>query len=87
MSEPSLLFPATPWVIKPLVLDQVYTDRGEFFDYFYRAALDAAGRRTMSTVLLGRRRMGKTEIFRRKMGATKYVQKHQTALQFRAADH
>lgn len=21
MSEPSLLFPATPWVIKPLVLD------------------------------------------------------------------
>ncbi|MCP4689906.1 MAG: hypothetical protein GY859_17780, partial [Desulfobacterales bacterium] len=34
-------------------------------EYFYKAAMDAAGRRTMSTVLLGQRRMGKTEIFKR----------------------
>lgn len=53
------------WVIKPLVPEEVYTDRTEFLDYFYRAALKAARRRTMSTVLLGTRRMGKTEIFKR----------------------
>ncbi len=47
-----------PWVVKPIVPDEVYTDREEFLDYFYKAALDAAGRRTMSTVLLGQRRMG-----------------------------
>ncbi len=52
-------------VIKTLVPDEVYTDRQEFVDYFYHKALDAAERRTMSTVLLGRRRMGKTEIFKR----------------------
>ncbi|MBL7063557.1 MAG: hypothetical protein ISS49_05015 [Anaerolineae bacterium] len=54
-----------PWVVKPLVPEEVYTDRTEFLDYFYEAALKAATRRTMSTVLLGRRRMGKTEIFKR----------------------
>jgi hypothetical protein len=59
------LFPATPWVIKPLVPDEIYTDRAEFLEYFYKAAFNAVGRRTMSTVLLGQRRMGKTEIFRR----------------------
>lgn len=53
------------WVVKPLVPEPVYTDRGEFLDYFYQAALETAPRRTMSTVLLGRRRMGKTEIFKR----------------------
>ncbi|MBV7330912.1 hypothetical protein KFU94_22245 [Chloroflexi bacterium TSY] len=53
------------WVIEPLVPDEIYTDRAEFIDYFYQAALDAARRRTVSTVLLGRRRMGKTEIFKR----------------------
>lgn len=56
---------ATPWIIKSLVPEEVYTDRAEFLDYFYEIALKAATRRTMSTVLLGRRRMGKTEIFRR----------------------
>jgi hypothetical protein len=56
---------ATPWVIKPLVADEVYTDRQEFLDFFYKEAHRAATRRSMSTVLLGRRRMGKTEIFKR----------------------
>ncbi|QTA82438.1 p-loop domain-containing protein [Desulfonema limicola] len=54
-----------PWVVKPLVPEEVYTDREEFLEYFYKAALEAAHRRTMSTVLLGQRRMGKTEIFKR----------------------
>jgi len=53
------------YVIKPLVPDDVYTDRTEFLDYLYHAAREAAHRRTSSTVLLGRRRMGKTEIFKR----------------------
>jgi len=54
-----------PWVVKPLVPEEVYTDRAKFLDYFHHAALEAAHRRTMSTVLLGQRRMGKTEIFKR----------------------
>ncbi|MDM8552365.1 hypothetical protein QUF72_19930 [Desulfobacterales bacterium HSG2] len=53
------------WVVRPAVPEKVYTDRQEFLDYFYNAALEAAHRRTMSTVLLGQRRMGKTEIFKR----------------------
>jgi hypothetical protein len=53
------------FIVKPLVPEGVYTDRDEFIDYFYNAALNAAGRRTMSTLLLGQRRMGKTEIFKR----------------------
>ena len=65
MPDKPLRFKAAPWVIKPLVPDEVYTDRTEFLEYFYETALKAATRRTMSTVLLGRRRMGKTEIFRR----------------------
>jgi hypothetical protein len=53
------------WAIKTLVSEDVYTDRQEFLDYFYQAALQARTRRTGSTVLLGQRRMGKTEIFKR----------------------
>ncbi|MDM8538029.1 hypothetical protein QUF70_14835 [Desulfobacterales bacterium HSG17] len=53
------------WIVRPAVPEPVYTDRQEFLDYFYNAALEAAHRRTMSTVLLGQRRMGKTEIFKR----------------------
>ena len=53
------------WAIRPLVPEAVYTDREEYLDYLYKAALEAIGRRTMSTVLLGQRRMGKTEIFKR----------------------
>ncbi|MCP4104832.1 MAG: hypothetical protein GY749_04735 [Desulfobacteraceae bacterium] len=53
------------WVVRPVVPEEVYTDRREFLDYFYNASLEAAHRRTMSTVLLGQRRMGKTEIFKR----------------------
>lgn len=64
--QKDLPFPGKPWIIKPLVPDEYYTDRTEFLDYFYKAAFDARPpRRTMSTVLLGQRRMGKTEIFRR----------------------
>lgn len=55
----------TPWVLKPLVPDEIYTDRTEFLDFFYAEGRRAATRRSMSTVLLGRRRMGKTEIFKR----------------------
>ena len=58
-------FKQDPWITRPEVPDDVYTNRTEFLDYFYRAALNAANRRTMSIVLLGQRRMGKTEIFRR----------------------
>ena len=53
------------WAIKTLVSEEVYTDRQYFLDYFYKIALEAQSRRTMSTVLLGQRRMGKTEIFKR----------------------
>ncbi len=53
------------WVVRTLVPDDVYTDRTEFLDYFFKEALAAADRNAMSTVLLGQRRMGKTEIFKR----------------------
>ncbi|KPA14516.1 hypothetical protein MHK_005277, partial [Candidatus Magnetomorum sp. HK-1] len=56
-------------IIEPLVPEEVYTDRQEHIDYFYKAALKAITRRTMSTVLLGQRRMGKTEIFKRVVNA------------------
>ncbi len=52
-------------VIKTFVPADVYTDRQETLEYLHKAALAAAGRRTMSIVLLGQRRMGKTEIFKR----------------------
>ncbi len=55
----------TEWVVRPLVPEEVYTDREEFLEYFHAAALRAGTRRTVSTVLLGQRRMGKTEIFKR----------------------
>ena len=51
--------------IKTLVPDEIFTDRKDFLDYFQNASYRAAGRRSMSTVLLGQRRMGKTEIFKR----------------------
>ena len=58
-------FPAKPWIIRPQVPDEVFTDRDEHLNYFYKYALKTASGRAMSTVLMGRRRMGKTEIFRR----------------------
>ncbi len=64
------------WAIKPLVPEEVYTDREEFLDYFYQAALKARTRRTMSTVLLGQRRMGKTEIFKRVVNRLFFEQDH-----------
>jgi len=51
--------------IQSLIPDEIYTDRQEFIDYLYNAAIDAVRRRTTSLVLLGQRRMGKTEIFKR----------------------
>ncbi len=64
------------WAVKPLVPAEVYTDRQEYLDYFYQAALNAIGRRTMSTVLLGQRRMGKTEIFKRVVNRLFFEQDH-----------
>ncbi len=64
------------WAIRPLVPHEVYTDRQEHIDYLYNAALDAIGRRTMSTVLLGQRRMGKTEIFKRVVNRLFFEQDH-----------
>nr|VFJ45522.1 MAG: hypothetical protein BECKFW1821A_GA0114235_10106 [Candidatus Kentron sp. FW] len=64
------------WAIRPLVPEEVYTDREEFLDYFYRAALNARERRAMSTVLLGQRRMGKTEIFKRVVNRLFFEQDH-----------
>jgi len=52
------------WAIRSLVPEEVYTDREKHLEYLYNAAIDAIGRRTMSTVLLGQRRMGKTEMFK-----------------------
>jgi hypothetical protein len=64
------------WAIRPLVPEEVYTDREEHLEYLYHAALDAIGRRTMSTVLLGQRRMGKTEIFKRVVNRLFFKQDH-----------
>ncbi len=69
--------PHPRWVLRPRVPEEVYTDRQEFLDYFYKAALAAIERRTMSTVLLGTRRMGKTEIFKRVVNRLFWEQDHQ----------
>ena len=64
------------WVIKPAVPEEIYTDRQEFLDYLYQAALKAKTRRASSTVLLGPRRMGKTEIFKRVVNRLFFEQDH-----------
>jgi len=64
------------WAIRPLVSEEVYTNREEHLEYLYNAAIDAIGRRTMSTVLLGQRRMGKTEIFKRVVNRLFFEQDH-----------
>jgi|GEM_PF-4524709 len=64
------------WAIRPLVPEEVYTDRQEYLDCLHKAALNAIGRRTMSTVLLGQRRMGKTEIFKRVVNRLFFEQKN-----------
>jgi hypothetical protein len=63
--------------IETLVAEEVYTDRQEFLDYLYQAALKAKTRRTGSTVLLGQRRMGKTEIFKRVVNRLFFEQDYQ----------
>src|SRR6056297_2595761 len=63
------------WAIRPLVPEEVYTNRQEYIDYFYNTALRAITRRSMSTVLLGQRRMGKTEIFKRTVNRLFFEQK------------
>jgi len=65
ISKSAQQFPAKPWIVRPQVPDELFTDREEHLKYFYESALDTASKRSMSTVLMGRRRMGKTEIFRR----------------------
>jgi len=65
-----------PWVLRSRVPEEVYTDRQEFLDYFYRIALKAIERKSMSTVLLGQRRMGKTEIFKRVVNRLFWEQDH-----------
>jgi hypothetical protein len=55
----------SPWAIRPITPEPVYTDREEPLEYLHQAALKAITRRSFSTVLLGQRRMGKTEIFKR----------------------
>ena len=64
------------WVLRPRVPEEVYTDRQEFLDSFYKTALAARGQRAMSTVLLGKRRMGKTEIFLRVVNRLFWEQDH-----------
>ena len=59
-----------------MVPEEVYTDRQEYIDSFYKYALLAAERRTVSTVLLGQRRMGKTEIFKRVVNRLFFEQNH-----------
>jgi hypothetical protein len=66
----------TNWAVKPSVSEEIYTDRQEFLDYFYQAALKARTRHTRSTVLLGQRRMGKTEIFKRVVNRLFFEQDH-----------
>ncbi len=56
--------------------EEVYTNRREYLDYLFNAALKAITRRTMSTVLLGQRRMGKTEIFKRVVNRLFFDQAH-----------
>jgi len=68
---------ASGWAIRPLVPKEVYTDREEHLEYLYKAAINAIGRRTMSTVLLGQRRMGKTEIFKRVVNRLFFEQDYQ----------
>ena len=63
--------------IETMVPDETYTDRREFIDYFYDAALSAITRRSMSAVMLGHRRMGKTEIFKRVVNRLFFEQDHQ----------
>lgn len=46
-----------PYIIRPGVPEEVFTDRQEFLDLFYDAALKAIRRRTMSTALLGLRQL------------------------------
>ncbi len=68
------------WAIRPLVPKTVYTDREEYLDYLYHAALETIDRRSMSTVLLGQRRMGKTEIFKRVVNRLFFEQEDRTDL-------
>jgi hypothetical protein len=66
----------TNWAVKPLVPEEIYTDRQEFLDYLYQTALQAQTRRAYSIVLLGQRRMGKTEIFKRVVNRLFFEQDH-----------
>jgi hypothetical protein len=68
--------PHPPYILRPGVPEEVFTDRQEYLDFFHNAALKAITRRTTSTVLLGQRRMGKTEIFLRVVNRLFWEQDH-----------
>jgi hypothetical protein len=65
------------YAIKPMVPNEVYTDREEFLTNYYDAAMLAKTRRSMSSLLLGMRRMGKTEIFKCVVNRLFFEQDHQ----------
>ena len=65
------------YAIKPIVPNEVYTNREEFLTNYYDEALLAKTRRSMSSLLLGMRRMGKTEIFKRVVNRLFFEQDHQ----------
>ncbi len=66
----------SPWAVRPITPEAVYTDRAEHLEYLYEYALETVPRRSMSTVLLGQRRMGKTEIFKRVVNRLFFEQEH-----------
>ena len=70
----------SPWAVRPLTQEEIYTDRAEHLEYLYGYALEALPRRAMSSALLGRRRMGKTEIFKRVVNRLFFEQEHYAAL-------
>ncbi|KPA14163.1 ATPase domain protein, prokaryote domain protein [Candidatus Magnetomorum sp. HK-1] len=65
-------------LLETTVQDSVYTDRQEFLDYFYKSAISAIEKKSMSTALLGQRRMGKTEIFKRVVNHLFISQNHES---------
>ncbi|RKZ47180.1 MAG: hypothetical protein DRR00_22415 [Candidatus Parabeggiatoa sp. nov. 3] len=67
----------SPWIIRPDVPDEVYTDREDIIERLLKDAYEGIARRTMSMVLLGQRRMGKTEIFKRVVNRLFFEQDHQ----------
>jgi hypothetical protein len=64
------------YILMPRVPEEIYTDRADLLEYYYKTALETANRKSMSAVLLGQRRMGKTEIFKRVVNKLFFEQDH-----------